>query len=133
MIIATEKKYIRYLSPSVNGKVHDFKLLKQLFNPTIKWFDNVHIKVDSGYTGFGKIDLSKSLHVPYKKTQNNPLSEEKKQFNKELSSKRIVVEQSIGGMKRYHILSNRLRLHSLDFYDKLLGVCAGLWNFYLSK
>lgn len=133
MVITTAKTTIKYLSHSINGKTHDFNLLKMLFNPDVNWFEKFNIKLDSGYTGFGKIYSSKSLAIPYKKSKNNPLSEDQKQFNKELSSKRIVVENSIGGMKRYHILSNRLRLHNIDFYDKILGVCAGLWNFYLSN
>jgi hypothetical protein len=24
-------------------------------------------------------------------------------------------------------------LHRIDFYDDILGVCAGLWNFYLAN
>ena len=36
-------------------------------------------------------------------------------------------------LKRYRILSERLRTQSLDFYDKILGICAGLWNFYLAS
>jgi hypothetical protein len=43
------------------------------------------------------------------------------------------VEHSIGGMKRYRILSDRLRNHLIDFYDDVLEVCAGLWNFYLAN
>jgi|WetSurMetagenome_2_1015567.scaffolds.fasta_scaffold93445_2 hypothetical protein len=35
-------------------------------------------------------------------------------------------------LKRYRILSERLRTQSIDFYDKVVGVCAGFWNFYLS-
>jgi len=50
-----------------------------------------------------------------------------------MASERIKIEQSISGLKRYRILSERLRIQSLDFYDKILGVCAGLWNFYLSS
>jgi hypothetical protein len=48
-----------------------------------------------------------------------------------MASERIIVEHSIGGMKRYRILSDRLRLHDFDFYDVILGVCAGLWNYHL--
>jgi hypothetical protein len=39
------------------------------------------------------------------------------------------VEHSIGGMKRYRILSERLRMHDYEEYDLIIGVCAGLWNF----
>gem|GEM_PF-2980693 len=52
--------------------------------------------------------------------------------NKSISSERIKVEHSIGGMKRYRILSERLRIHDFDLYDNILNVCAELWNFYLA-
>jgi hypothetical protein len=50
-----------------------------------------------------------------------------------MASVRIKVEHSIGGMKRYRILSDRLRNHLIDLYDDILGVCEGLWNFYLAN
>jgi len=133
MVISIASTYIKYLSPSTNGKIHDFNLLKKMFDPSINWFEKFNVKLDSGYTGFGKIYTCKAFELPYKKSKNTPLSDDKKQFNKELSSKRVVVEHCIGRMKRYHVLSNRLRMHDIDLYDKILGVCAGLWNFYLSN
>ncbi|NJL12634.1 MAG: hypothetical protein HC913_06320 [Microscillaceae bacterium] len=32
-------------------------------------------------------------------------------------------------MKRYRILSDRLRMHDEGLYNTILEVCAGLWNF----
>jgi len=29
-------------------------------------------------------------------------------------------------------LSDRLRVHDIELYNVILGVCAGLWNFYLT-
>jgi DDE superfamily endonuclease len=72
------------------------------------------------------------LH-PHKKSQKKLLTNEQKLENKTFASERIKVEQSISGLKRYRILSERLRTQSLDFYDKILGVCAGLWNFYFAS
>ena len=56
------------------------------------------------------------------------LSEEQKEFNKNLASQRIVVEHAIGGMKFFHCLKNVWRgyLHNLD--DLVIWLCAGLWN-----
>jgi hypothetical protein len=36
-------------------------------------------------------------------------------------------------MKRYRILSERLRVHDVGLYNVILGVCAELWNFYLIR
>ena len=65
-------------------------------------------------------------------TFNSSKSRPQKEENKILSSRRVIIEHSIGGIKRYRILSDRLRTHHIDLYDKILGVCAGLWNFYIA-
>lgn len=45
--------------------------------------------------------------------------------------KRIWVEHSIGGMKKYKFLAHRLRVHDFELYNDVLEICAGLWNFNL--
>jgi putative cell wall-binding protein len=82
-----------------------------------------------GYQGFGKEYICGCLKIPHKKKRNSVLSEEQKNENKNISSTRVRVEHSIGGMKRYRILSERLRMHDYEEYDLIVGVCAGLWNF----
>lgn len=66
--------------------------------------------------------------LPKKKTKGKTLSEADKAQNKAKAQKRIFVEHSIAGLKRFRILSDRLRIHDFDFYDQILGICAGLWN-----
>ena len=112
MVIATTNKYIKYLSPSCYGKAHDYGFFKQLFNPKVNWFERFHV-----------------LNVK----KNDELSEKQKNENKTIAQERILVENSICGLKRYRILTNKLRTHTIDLYDNILGVCAGLWNFYLSN
>lgn len=67
MIIATKDKLIKYLSPSHQGKIHDYRLLKQLFDPKIHWFEKYHILVDLGYLGLGKDFKTKELSLPHKR------------------------------------------------------------------
>jgi hypothetical protein len=55
-----------------------------------------------------------------------------KQENQLLAKERIVVEHVICGMKRYRILSDRLRTHDAILYNVILDICAGLWNFHLT-
>ena len=87
--------------------------------------------LDLGYQGFSKEYKCKKLLIPHKKPKKSELTDDQKAENKNISSERIKVEHSIGGMKRYRILSERLRVHDFDHYDNILNVCAGLWNFYL--
>lgn len=133
MILATSSKRIEYLSPCFSGKTHDVTVLKSVFSPDGNWFENHIIQGDLGYLGFDKAYESDQVELPHKKPKGGELSDEQKVDNQKLSRERVAVEHSIGGMKRYRILSNRLRMHNLTAYDRKLEVCAGLWNFYLSN
>ena len=132
-VISTPSKEIKYLSYCREGSLHDYQLLKSVFNPDENWFKGFTIKVDLGYVGIAKEFLCKQIAIPHKKTKTKPLTEGQKDENRQMASERIKVEHSIGGLKRYRILSDRLRTHLIDLYDDVLGVCAGLWNFYLTN
>ncbi len=133
MAIATKDKAIKYLSKIYVGTSHDFSMLKTEFPPAKGWFKKFNLKVDLGYLGIAKEYEYKSLSIPHKKTKNNPLTEQQKSENKRMASERICVENSFAGLKRFRVLSDRLRLHNFEFYNVIFGVCAGLWNFYLAN
>ncbi len=114
------------------GSVHDFTLLKQLFSPDEPWFKGLTVRLDSGFQGFGKTYAYGKLFLPTKKPRGGELTKNNKFRNTQQARKRVVVEHSIGGLKRYRILSDRLRMHNLDQFDVALEVCAGLWNFCLT-
>jgi DDE superfamily endonuclease len=107
-------------------------MFKAEFPPEQPWFTNLNVRVDLGFLGFEKDYVCKQLFIPNKKPKKKELTPEQKEENQLLARARIIVEHSIAGLKRYRILSDRLRLHDLDLYNQILGVCAGLWNFRLS-
>lgn len=107
-------------------------MLWEEFPPNEPWFEGFQVRVDLGFFGIEKDFVCKELAIPNKKPRKRELTPEQKAENKLLASKRIVVEHALAGLKRYRILSDRLRLHDFELYDLMLGVCAGLWNFYLS-
>jgi len=131
MIISTSDLFIHFVSRSYVGKAHDYNILKTIFAPTKSWFKSLVVRVDLGYQGFAKDYVCKKIIIPHKKPRNNELTQDKKDENTSFSRERVAVEHSIGGMKRYRILSERLRMHDFGLYDTVLGVCAGLWNFQL--
>lgn len=95
------------------------------------------MRLDLGFQGFADLYNYGELFIPFKKKrvakgQSNELSDEQKRLNKQQAKERIVVEHSIGGMKRYRILCNRLRIKTTALIDTVIGVCAGLWNFVLN-
>lgn len=131
LIMTTEEGWFCYVSPSEPGKCHDFTLMKKKFSPEESWFDSLGLRADLGFLGLESQYSCEEVILPYKKPKNHSLTEEQKEENKILAAHRVVVEHSIGRMKRYRVLSDRLRIHSTEIYDKILGVCAGLWNFHL--
>ena len=69
------------------GATHDLTLLKQdapMIHP------NIEALLDSGYQGYQH--LHAQTKIPYKKRKNNPLTDQQKQYNRELASLRIKVE-----------------------------------------
>lgn len=133
MVIATTLKSVKYISHCYAGKIHDFALLKEEFQFEYDWFGKFNIKVDLGYQGIASQYNCKDVSIPHKKSKKKPLTEKQKAENRAMSSERVAVEHSIGGIKRYRCLSDRLRTHDIVLYDVFLGVCTGLWNFYLAN
>lgn len=107
-------------------------MLKTDFPPSFNWFDKSIVHVDLGYQGFESDYAAKTVLIPFKKKKNEKeLCDLKKAYNRKLAQWRIVVEHAIGGMKRYRVLAERIRLKSIDQIDTILEVCAGLWNFHI--
>jgi hypothetical protein len=110
--------------------------LQHCFTPAVDWFKQKIMRLDLGFQGFGELYQCRKLYLPYKRKRvkkgaSNELSEQQKAHNKVLAAERVTVEHSIGGMKRYRILSHRLTLKSATLIHCIVGVCAGLWNFVL--
>lgn len=68
---------------------------------------NVKILADTGYQGIQKIHPNSV--IPVKRKRNEFLTKKQKKFNHQLSSKRIVIENVIGFLKRFRIISDRYR------------------------
>lgn len=128
---------ILYISRSYKGHEHDYGLLKKEFDPAHAWFANCRVRLDLGFQGFGDDYAYKELSMGHKrkrvkKGQSNELSVDQKAHNKIVNAERVVVEHTLAGMKRYRILVNRNRLKVTGLLNRLLGVCAGLWNLTIS-
>ena len=92
---------------------------------------------DLGFIGVEKLYSFKELIIGEKrarKSKQNPtpkLSKVQKEKNKQVSRERIFVEHAIGGMKIFRILKNRCRQKLEEIKNKIIGICAGLWNYKL--
>ena len=133
LILANDKKRIKFLSQAYCGSAHDYAIFKSELPPDDSiWFDEHHLHVDLGFLGVCKDYPALGISIPFKKSKNNPLTEDHKKDNKHKSSFRVTVEHSIGGLKRFRFLSDRLRCRDIQLYNLVAGVCAGLWNFSLT-
>ena len=139
LLISGSKKRIAYISSLHPGSHHDFTILQDCFSVEQEdWFKSFVVWVDLGFQGFKDKYKCRRLFIPVKKKrvakgESNELSDEQKQSNKAQAQQRVAVEHSIGGLKRFRILSNRLRLKSTTLTDTVIGLCAGLYNFTLNS
>ncbi len=93
-----------------------------------KFHESSKVLVDTGYQGLQKIHGNTG--IPKKKTKNHPLSKEEKANNRAISSERVLVENVIGSVKRFRILSERYRNRRTRFGLRF-NLVAAIHNFEL--
>jgi hypothetical protein len=109
-VMAGKNRSIFYLSKIEVGKVHDYKLFKNNFPPSLDWFSKLLVHIDLGYQGFESDYVAKTVLIPFKKNKGEKeLSDLKKAYNRKLAQWRVGIEQAIGGMIGYRILAERIR------------------------
>ena len=104
-----------------NGKRHDFKIFKE---SAIHANPKIVIKTDTGFIGITKIHFNSML--PKKRSKKNPLTDDDKLLNREISSERAANEHGIGFIKRFKILSERYRNRRKRFglrFNLIAGIC----------
>lgn len=82
---------------------------------------------DTGFQGYAPEGAS--IEQPTKKPRGKELSPEQKEENRKISSQRVCVEHSIGGIKVFHIVSTIFRNIKEGFNDLVMETVCGLFNF----
>lgn len=137
MVLSDKKTKIYYVSKLYDGKNVDMGILKKEFPPRMGWFKKFKVLFDLGFIGVDKLYVFKELIIGEKKprkSKKNPapeLTEEQKEKNRKISRERIFVEHAIGRMKKFHILKNRCRIKCRILKNRIIGICAALWNYQL--
>ena len=108
------------------GAEHDFHLFKRTFEGSPK---NITYTVDLGYVGIDK--LHANSRIPKKNSKKHKLTEEDKEYNKELAKDRIFIEHTNSWIKRFKILSTRFR-NNLKFFPKFSVLICALYNFSIA-
>lgn len=124
-IICDTKRVIHFISPTVEGKMHDKALCDLL---QLQFPDYIGLFQDLGYLGYSPENLSE-VFMPIKKIKDQvDFSEEEKAYNSFVSTIRIRIEHVIGSFKILRIVKEVIRLKTLDIRDTVAYVAAALHN-----
>lgn len=108
-----------------NGKKHDFKMFK---DSKVRWTRKIQGIVDSGYTGMKNFQSTSLL--PQKRRKGKALTKDEKRINRDISSKRALIEDIIGRLKRFRILNDRYRNRRKRFGLRF-NLISGIQNWEL--
>jgi hypothetical protein len=123
-VIANINGKVLYLGETVEGKRHDKKLADDDSPPFPL---NSRVGGDTGYQGYSPPGIS--VITPLKKPKGGVLEADEKESNHRLSSQRVIVENSIGGIKINRIVHDIFRNRKTGFSDQSMSVSTGLHNF----
>ncbi len=76
-------------------------------------------------------NVHKNTLLPIKKSKNNPLNPDKKEYNSFLSKVRIVIEHVFARLKRFKILVYRYR-NKIRRFGLRFNLISEIYNFELS-
>jgi len=126
-IIVSTLGIIMWLGETHVGKVHDKPMVESL-----KFTTPITMLADLGFKGWSPENIK--LILPHKKprntkTEKKELTDEQKTFNRELSKKRVKVENVLAHVKILRIVKDKNRNYRLGFRENLMKTACGLYNF----
>jgi hypothetical protein len=124
--VIDEACHICFLSATYEGKMHD-KSLADLEGYTFP--PGSCLYQDMGFQGF--VLAGVTIIQPQKKPRGGELTPLEKAANRAISSIRIRIEHAIGGVKRYRMVKDKIRLLKDRIRDTVMETCCGLHNFRL--
>lgn len=125
-IVVNEHGRIRAVTESVPGSKHDLKLMMES-HVVDRVPEGIPIIGDAGFDGLQNYYPDRSIGTPHKARRNHPLLPDQKLANRELSSIRIVVENTLSHMKHFKVLMHQFR-HAVELYDDAFRAVVGIVN-----
>jgi hypothetical protein len=128
-LLITTLGLILWLGATHVGKVHDKPMVENL-----NFHTPIRLLADLGFLGWNPKNVQ--LVLPHKKprntkTQKRELTQEQKDFNKELSKKRVKVENVLAHVKILRIVKDKNRNYRFGFRENLMFSACSLYNFRL--
>ncbi len=126
-VIVSTIGLVVWLSQTFTGKVHDKAMVENL-----KFESPITLLADLGYKGWKPKNVT--LILPHKKPRNTKtekkyLTQDQKNYNKELSKRRVKVENVLAHIKILRIVKDKNRNYRLGFREKLMKTACSLYNF----
>jgi hypothetical protein len=115
-----------FLSATYEGKAND-KSLAELEGYTLP--PGSCLYQDMGFQGYTCDGMT--IFQPKKNPPGRELTPPEKAHNRAISSIRIRIEHAIGGVKRYRMVKDKIRLLKDGIRDTVMETCCGLHNFRL--
>ena len=121
-----ERCEICLLSPTCEGKASDISVAETT-GYTLP--PGSCLYQDKGFQGFFLSGVT--IVQPKKKPCGGELTPPEQATNRQISSIRMRIEHAIGGVKRYRIVKDTIRLLKDGLRDAVMETCCGLHNFRL--
>lgn len=125
-IVVNERGRIRDVTHSTPGSKHDLKHVveSQMIDEIPQ---DVTVIGDAGFDGLPNYYPERNVGTPHKARRNHPLTPDHKLANREFSSVRIVVENTLSHIKHFKVLAHQFR-HSVELYDDTFRAVVGIVN-----
>jgi hypothetical protein len=123
-----ETCHLCFLSYTCAGKASD-KSIAELAGYTLPL--GSYLYQEKGVQGFFLPGIT--IFQPKKTPPGGELTPPEKAMNRRISSIRIRIEHAIGGVKRYRIVKDKIRLLKDGIRDAVMETCCGLHNFRLEN
>ncbi len=107
------------------GKRHDYRIYKKN-HPDLP--NDVMSMYDLGFLGVEKDYQKQKSSLPIKREKGCELTLQEKEYNRNHSAKRIVIEHAICRIKKYRIMKDVFR-NRLRKYDRISDIVSGLVNY----
>jgi hypothetical protein len=124
--VIQETCHIAFLSPTYEGKASE-KSIAEFTGYTLPAGSCLY--QDKGFQGF--LLPGVTIFQPKKKPRGGELTPPEHATNRQISSIRMRIEHAIGGVKRYRIVKDTIRLLKDGIRDAVMETCCGLHNFRL--
>lgn len=131
IVVSDPDKRILVLSDTFPGHTHDQTGANDhaIFEPIPP---EVVAHLDLGFSGVPTEHPTKRFSLPEKKPRGRPLSGDAKARNREKARRRVLVEQAIGGIKRFRAVTEVFRNNLENYADRMMLAACGLWNLHLA-